>query len=110
MSEVVSISGQSVINIQLQGAGTLNSLFETLRVNDLTFDDPAPGTKINVVAERPSLELVMQKSGAIIANVDGVDLVERIEEIELFEAAKVAITQAGGVILSEECLEQLFTS
>lgn len=110
MSEVTSISGQSVINIQLQGAGTLKGLFDTLRANDLTFEDPNPGTKIQVVAERPSLELVMQKSGVIIANVDGVDLTDRLLEIELFEAAKVAITAAGGVLLSEECLEQLFTS
>lgn len=110
MSEVRIISGQSIINVQLQGAGTLESLFDTLRANDLTFDDPTPGTKVQVVAERSSLELAMQKSGVIIANADGVDLLDRVEEIGLFEAAKGAITQAGGVLLSEPCLKQLFTS
>ena len=97
MSEVVTIGGQSMINVQLQGAGTLQGLFETLRANDLTLADPEPETKVQVVANNASLALAMKQSGAKIANKeaaldDGWDALRAIRKDE------------GAELLSLSCL------
>lgn len=107
MSEVVTIGGQSVLNVQVQGAGTLESLFETLRANDITFEDPTPGTKIQVVAERPSLELAMQKSGVRPASLDKEEILKPINDYLILKSAKDAISESGGTLLSESCLKKI---
>lgn len=96
MSEVVTIPGQSVLNVQIQGAGTLDSLFDTLRANSLDFEDPSQGTAIQVSAERPSLELAMKQSGIKPASSDTAN--------DHGWDALIAINKAGGELLSLTCL------
>lgn len=48
MSKLTTSAGQTVYNVAIQGMGSIEGLFSMLRDNELTLEDPTPGTILEI--------------------------------------------------------------
>jgi len=67
MNTIVTQAGQDIFDTQLQGAGTLDELFSTLRTNDLTMNGATQGDEVVVAHSSRARAQEMLKSGKTLA-------------------------------------------
>lgn len=98
MSKITTQPGQTSINAHQQGAGTIEGLFQTLRTNGLTLEDPTPGEEISVTTPSPSRSAQAAKEKAVFSSAPSEG------EIRLWRALKSLKVEGAATLISWSCL------